>query len=68
MAMSDEGGEQMTRQQMIDDIMTSPLAESHDRQGLLRMLNRHDDEFVKAVWLSLNSQEEFAVQEMLSSL
>lgn len=58
----------MSRKQMIQDILASPLAEAHGKTNLLRTLNKHNDKFIKAVWLTVYEQEDESAIDSLASL
>lgn len=48
----------MTRVEMIQQILNSPFAKAQGVQMVKEMINRHGDDFLKAMYQSLGDQEE----------
>jgi hypothetical protein len=48
----------VTRVEMIQQILNSPFAEAHGIEMVKEMINRHGDDFLKAMYQSLSDQEE----------
>ncbi|GEP24123.1 hypothetical protein OQI89_06795 [Lentilactobacillus diolivorans] len=48
----------MTRQEMIHQILNSPTAKSRGVETIKEMIDRHGDDFLKAMYQSLCDSEE----------
>lgn len=48
----------MNRTEMIAQVLNSPIAKAHGVEMVKEMIDRHGDDFLKAMYQSIVSQEE----------